>query len=295
MGHALFQTEPAARDIFSEADEILSFPLSTLIFEGPAETLTDTINAQPAILVTSIAILRALEQKIDIRPAFVAGHSLGEFTALVCAGALTFAEGVKLVRERGRLMKAAGVETPGGMAAILGLNADPVAEICATVQAETGQPVQIANDNCPGQIVISGAIAALERAMALAEEQKARKVVRLQVSIPAHSPLMTKAAARFEQVIAKLDIRPPAVPVIGNTTAQALASVDAIRSEMVAQLTNSVRWTESIGHLGGQNVEAFVEIGPKDVLTGLMKRIDRKANRLSIQDAEGISKLGELA
>jgi len=115
MGHALFQTEPAARDIFSEADEILNFPLSTLIFEGPAETLTDTINAQPAIMVTSIAILRALEQKIDIRPAFVAGHSLGEFTALVCAGALTFAEGVKLVRERGRLMKAAGVETPGGM------------------------------------------------------------------------------------------------------------------------------------------------------------------------------------
>ncbi len=294
MGQTLFQTEPAARDLFLEADEILGFPLSTLCFKGPAETLTDTINAQPAILATSIAILRVLEQEMDLRPAFVAGHSLGEFTALVSAGALTFSDALQLVRERGRLMKAAGESQPGGMAAILGMQTAAVTALCASAQKETGQAVQIANDNCPGQIVISGAQAALKRAIELAEESGARRIVPLQVSIASHSPLMTSAAAAFEPLVAQLAIRRPAIPIMGNTTAQALTESPPIRAELIAQLTSSVRWTESIHYLQEQGVDTFVEIGPRDVLTGLMKRIDRKARRFSIQDKEGIAKLASV-
>ena len=291
MGQILAQTEPAARDLYAEADEILGFPLSTLCFKGPDDILTDTLNAQPAILTTSIAILRALEQRSDLRPAFVAGHSLGEFTALVSAGVLSFADGLRLVRERGRLMKAAGEREPGGMAAILGMEATAVAEICALAREKRGQPVQIANDNCPGQIVISGARAALEEAMALAEEKGARRVVPLQVSIASHSPLMEPAALKFEPLVAALALKQPATPVVGNTTARPLADAAAIRAELVSQLTSTVRWKESILYLQEQGVDAFIEIGPKDVLTGLMKRIDRKARRISVQDGDGISRL----
>jgi len=291
MGRALYQAQPVAHDVFAEADEILGFPLSTLCFEGTAEELTDTINAQPAILATSIATLRVLEQETDLRPDFAAGHSLGEFTALVSAGALTFADGLRLVRERGRLMKAAGENQPGGMAAVLGMDAPTLGQICADAQTEIGQAVQIANDNCPGQIVISGGRTALQRAMELAGEKGAKRVIPLQVSIASHSPLMASAAAAFEPVIAQVSLARPAVPVIGNTTARPLADVPAIRAELVAQLTNSVRWTETIHYLQAQGVDTFIEIGPKDVLTGLMRRIDRKASRFSVENEEGIKKL----
>ena len=291
MGQILAQTEPAARDLYAEADEILGFPLSTLCFEGPDDILTDTLNAQPAILATSMAILRVLESKSDLRPAFVAGHSLGEFTALVSAGVLSFADALQLVRERGRLMKAAGERQPGGMAAIIGMQTEELAEICSRVREKRGQPVQIANDNCPGQIVISGARAALEEAMALAEEKGARRVVPLQVSIASHSPLMEPAALGFEPLVTALEVKQAATPVVGNTTARPLADAAAVRTELVSQLTSTVRWKESILYLQEQGVDAFIEIGPKDVLTGLMKRIDRKARRFSIQDAEGISRL----
>ncbi len=291
MGHALYQTEPAAREVFAQADDALGFPLSTLCFEGPVETLTDTINAQPAILTTSIAILRVLEKRADVQPAFVAGHSLGEFTALVSAGALTFADAVRLVRERGRLMKTAGDSQPGGMIAVLGLDASELTDICRAAQSETGQAVQIANDNCPGQTVISGAQAALARAEALAGEAGAKRTVPLQVSIASHSPLMTSAAAAFEPLVAQLSICSPEVPVIGNTTALPLTDTAAIRAELVSQLTQSVRWTETIRYLRAQGVDTLVEIGPGDVLTGLAKRIDRSAGRFSIQDLEGILEL----
>jgi [acyl-carrier-protein] S-malonyltransferase len=291
MGHALYQTELAAREVFAQADEALGFPLSALCFEGPAETLTDTINAQPAILTTSVAILRVLEQRADVQPVFVAGHSLGEFTALVSAGALSFADAVRLVRERGRLMKAAGDLQPGGMIAVLGLEAAVLTDICRSAQTETGQAVQIANDNCPGQTVISGAQAALARARALAEEAGAKRTIPLQVSIASHSPLMASAAAAFEPLVAQLPICPPAVPVIGNTTALPLADIAAIRAELVSQLTQSVRWTETIRYLRAQAVDTLVELGPGDVLTGLAKRIDRSAGRFSIQDLEGILEL----
>lgn len=295
MGRSLYEAEPAARQVYAQADEILGFSLSSLCFEGPPETLTDTINAQPAILATSIAVVRVLEQKTDVRPAFAAGHSLGEFSALVCAGALTFADGLRLVRERGRLMKAAGDSHPGGMAAVLGLEAAEVAGLCSEAEEQAGQPVGIANDNCPGQIVISGARAPLELAIELAQQRGARRVVPLKVSIAAHSPLMAEAAAAFESVVAQVPISQPAFPVIGNTTARPLADAAAIRAEMVAQLTSAVRWNESIGHLHEQGVGVFAEVGPGEVLTGLMKRIHRKARRFSVQDADGIGQIERLA
>lgn len=291
MGHALYLAERAAREVFAQADDILGFPLSRLCFEGPIETLTDTVNAQPAILTTSIAILRILEQRADWRPSFMAGHSLGEFTALVGAGALSFPDAVRLVRERGRLMKAAGDSQPGGMAAVLGLEAAALAQICRRAQTETGQEVQVANDNCPGQIVISGAQAALTRASALAAEAGAKRTVPLQVTIASHSPLMTNAAAEFERVVAQVAIRPPAVPVIGNTTALPLPDVAAIRTELVSQLTQSVRWTETVCYLRAQAVDTLVEIGPGNVLTNLAKRIDRSARRFSLQGPEEIGEL----
>ena len=288
MGQTLHETEPVARDILTQADEVLGFSLSSLCFEGPAETLTDTINAQPAILATSYAVLQVLRQKSDLEPAFVAGHSLGEFTALVCAGALSFPDGLRLVRERGRLMKAAGEAQPGGMAAILGVEREVISEICTTAQAETGGVVQIANDNCPGQIVISGTRAALDRAMALAKEKRAKRVILLPVSIASHSPLMAPAAAAFEPVVAEVAMSRPDVPLIGNTSARPLSDTPSIRAELVAQLTQCVRWTESIRYLLAQGMDTFIEIGPNDILTGLMRRIDRKARRFTVQDQEGM-------
>ncbi len=291
MGQVLARTVPAAGDLFDEADEILGFSLSQLCFHGPADVLTDTINAQPAILTTSIAILRALEQEIDLQPSYVAGHSLGEFSALVAAGTISFADGLQLVRERGRVMKAAGERQPGAMAAVLGMQAAEVTEVCTLAQDETGQAVQIANDNCPGQIVISGARGALDKAMSLATERGARRVVPLDVSIASHSPLMEPAALAFEPMVAALALERSKIPVVGNTSARPLADNTAIRKELVSQLTHTVRWRESIGYLQEQGVDRFIEIGPKDVLTGLMKRIDRRAKRISVQDWEGISKL----
>ncbi len=288
MGQTLHEAEPVARDILTQADEILGFSLSSLCFEGPAETLTDTINAQPAILATSYAILQVLRQKSDAGPAFVAGHSLGEFTALVCAGALSFPDGLRLVRERGRLMKAAGEAQPGSMAAILGMEREVISEICATAQAETGGVVQIANDNCPGQIVISGTLAALDHAMAMAKEKRAKRVILLPVSIASHSPLMGPAAAAFEPVVAEVAMSQPDVPLIGNTSARPLSDIPSIRAELVAQLTHCVRWTESIRYLLAQGIDTFIEIGPNDILTGLMRRIDRKARRFTVQDQEGM-------
>lgn len=294
MGKSLYDSEPAARDVFMQADEILGMNLSSIIFNGPADLLTDTVNAQPALLTTSIAILKTIKQKVSIQPDYTAGHSLGEFTALVSAGALSFSDGLLLVRERGRLMKEAGIRQPGGMAAILGLEAALVREICDQASIETGQPVQIANDNCPGQVVISGAEKALGRAIELAHD-KAKKITPLQVSIASHSPLMEPAAADFSPIVNQVPLEEPSIPVIGNTTADELGSAGDIRTEMVSQLTGSVRWTESMQYLLGKGVTHFIEIGPGGVLTGLMKRIDKTTVRVNVQDGLGILELAELA
>lgn len=288
MGYELYQAEPASRAVFDQADEQLGFRLSGLCFAGPEDDLTDTVNQQPALLVTSIATWRAMEASGWPQAAYMAGHSLGEFSALVAAGSITFSDGLNLVRRRGELMKAAGEREPGAMAAVLALATDEVAGICQQAQSITGRPVQVANDNCPGQVVISGDRQALAEAVRLAEAAGARKVVPLPISIAAHSPLMATAATDFAAVVDATPIRPPQVPIIGNVLAQPLTTPEAIRAELKAQLTSPVRWTDSMNYLGQVGVETVFEVGPGDVLLGLMKRIDRgiKRTKFNIEDRQ---------
>lgn len=290
MAKELAEQFPAAKAMLEEADDVLGFSLSSLCFDGPEELLTDTVNAQPALLAASAAALVALQSELGSlpTPTFFAGHSMGEYSALVAAGCIAYADGLRLVRERGRLMKEAGQRSPGLMAAILALDEAVVAQVCADAQAATGGIVQVANDNCPGQIVISGDRAGMERAMADLEAAGARKVVALAVSIAAHSPLMAPAAAELKAAIDATPVHPPIAPVIGNTTALPLTSADAIRAELVAQLTGSVRWTASMQHAVDAGVETFVEVGPGEVLAGLMKRIARKSERMSVADPAGV-------
>ena len=280
MGSQLYASYRPARTVFEQADRILGFALSRLCFHGPSEALNDTQNTQPAILAASIAALRALDGQED-GPDYVAGHSMGEFSALVASGALSFEDGLTLVRERGRLMKEAGNRRPGGMVAILGLGRQQLEGICASVVAGAKEYVGIANDNCPGQIVISGSLEPLGRAMALAKKHGARRVIRLTVSIAAHSPLMDEAAAKFRHLLDATPLREPIVPFVANTTAQPTADPDAIRHALGEQLTSPVRWTESVCWMIGQGVNRFVEVGPKDVLTGLMRRIDHAVERVT--------------
>lgn len=281
MGRELAYTYPVARDVYTEADEILGFPLSTLSWEGPAEDLDDTINTQPALLTHSVAALRVLSERFPgYKPAYVAGHSMGELSALVAAGSLQFEPTLKLVRRRGELMKSAGQNAPGGMAAILGLDIPTLEAICAS--ASSGDEiVQVANDNCPGQVVISGDSRALNRAMNLAQEAKARKVVPLAVSIAAHSPLMAAAQDEFNLAVMAAPLTQPEIPIIGNVSAQPLTTAEAVRADLRAQLGSRVRWTETIHYLRAQGVDTFVELGSGAVLTGLVKRIDRDTNRFS--------------
>jgi [acyl-carrier-protein] S-malonyltransferase len=307
MGQDLYETYAKARAIFDEADRVLRFPLSKLCFEGPEEELSDTINTQPAILAMSVACFKVLGTRykeqgkgwenleprtLNLEPAFVAGHSMGEYTALVATGALDFADGLKLVRERGRVMKEAGELNPGAMAAIIGLNAGTLEGICqeASIQFPASS-VQIANYNSPGQIVISGRKEALGRAMELAREGGAKRVIPLAVSIASHSPLMQPAAEAFASVVAQVDFHQPRVPVVANVTAVPITTVAEIREELVKQLTSTVRWVESVQYMIAQGVTTFVEIGPKDVLTGLIRRIDKSVRTVNVGDLAGVEAL----
>ncbi|MBN2469892.1 MAG: ACP S-malonyltransferase [Anaerolineae bacterium] len=290
MGADLAARYPAARTAFEEADALLGFPLSRLCWEGPETELNDTYNTQPALFATSIAVLRALEAEIGpVRPAYMAGHSLGELTALTAAGALSFADGLRLVRERGRLMQAAGEQNPGAMAAILGLDTPALETICAQAAAETGQPLVLANDNCPGQIVISGDVAAIDRGIALATEAGAKRAVKLAVSIASHSPLMAPAQAAFDAALSAAGWQPGSATVIGNVSAAPLPDQAAIRAELGAQLTSPVRWTESMQYLLGAGITRFIEVGSGSVLTGLVRRIDRNAERVTLNDAASLA------
>jgi [acyl-carrier-protein] S-malonyltransferase len=298
MARELAEAYPAARAALEEADAVLGFALSRLMFDGPEADLTDTVNAQPALLAASVAALRALagewghtaEQMAGAVPGpavFVAGHSLGEYTALVAAGSLSYADGLRLVRERGRLMKEAGARSPGKMAAILGLDEDKVAAVCAAAR-DQGGIVQVANDNCPGQVVISGDEEGMEAAMGALAAAGARKVMPLAVSIAAHSPLMQPAIAALESAVKSATFHLPQVPVIANTTAQPLVEISAIQDELVDQLTGSVRWTATIQALAEAGVTTFVEVGPGEVLTGLVKRIARGAERINVNDPASV-------
>jgi len=298
MGHALAEKYPSAAAAFQEADDVLGIELSRLCFAGPEETLTDTINAQPALLATSVATLRAIESELDGRiPAaadgpssYVAGHSMGEYTALVAVGSLAYADALRLVRERGRLMQKAGQTAPGLMAAILGMEESRVAEVCAEVTVGS-RLAQVANDNCPGQVVISGNQEGMEAAMEALRKAGARKVVPLAVSIAAHSPLMAPVAAELGEVIDATPLNAAKTPLIANTSAEPIQTVDAIRAELKAQLTGSVRWTASMGCAIDAGINRFVEIGPGNVLASLVKRVQRKSERLTVNDPDGVAAL----
>lgn len=277
MGRELAEVYPRAREIFEQADHILGFRLSNLAWGGPEEALNDTINTQPALMVHSIASLKVFRELYPgFQPAFVAGHSMGELSALVAAGSLDFESALRLVRVRGEVMKQAGERSPGGMAAILGLDIPTVEEICERAQA-AGEIVQVANDNCPGQVVISGSSAALERAIGFAKGAGARKAVSLAVSIAAHSPLMEHAQEDFNRAVESTAFRDPEIPIVGNVTARPLVSVRQIQADLEAQLNSRVRWTESVQWMRSQSVSLFLEFGSDNVLTGLLKRIDRQA------------------
>ena len=292
MGQDLVEAFPQARRVYDEADEILGFSLSSLCFEGPETVLDDTVNTQPAIFITSLAVMQALEAggKLDA-PAMVAGHSLGELTALVAAGAMGLADGVRLVRERGRLMKLAGERSPGGMAAVLKMDDVEVERACKEASDETGKAVQIANYNSPGQVVISGDKEALARAMDLLRERGGRRIVPLAVSIAAHSPLMATVVREYRAAIDGTPMRLPAVPVVGNISAHPLLSVDEIRDELAGQLTWPVRWTASVQWMVEQGVSRFIEVGPKDVLSKLVQRIDPGAEVVNVGDVASIEAL----
>ena len=280
MGREIYQTFPAARDVFEEADCALNFPLSRLCFEGPDGELLQTVNAQPAILTVSIAYLRVLPELCGdrelISPVFVAGHRPGEFSALVAGGALSFTDAVRLVRERGRLMHQVGERTGGGMVAIIGLEEALIEKICR----DTG--TQITNINCPGQIVISGLRQALTRATELSKAMGAYRAIPLRVSGAFHTPLMEPAVEEMSSFISGLAFRDPVIPVVANTTAQPLNTVEEIKAELLYQLCHCIRWQSSVENMIGAGVRTFIEIGPGRVLTGLIKRIDREARTQNI-------------
>lgn len=283
MGKDLAAQYPQARAIFSQADQVLASPISDLCFNGPENILTDTVNAQPALLTHSIAVSSLIKElKPNLTPAFVAGHSLGEYSALCAAGVLSFPDALLLVRERGRAMKDAGMRFPGMMAAVLGMDESALALVCE----ETG--AEIANHNAPGQIVISGPKDQVENAIALAKTRGARRVIPLAVSIASHSRCMQPAVQDFARVIEKTLMYPPNCDIISNVTAEPLKTVDEIRTELVTQLTSPVQWTRSIQFLVDRGVTQFLEVGPKDVLAGLIRRINSSVHAISIGDVASV-------
>lgn len=269
MGQDLCEEYPAAKAVFDQADEVLGISLSQLCFEGPEDDLTETINAQPALLTMSIACLAAVQEAGDLlpEPTYMAGHSLGEYSALAAAGAMDFGTAVSLARERGRLMYEAGQQNPGTMAAIIGLDQKILEDVCL----ETG--VYIANLNCPGQIAISGTVEAVKAASKLAKEKGAKLAIPLQVSGAFRSPLIVSAAEKLSPQIDQAQICTPVTPVIGNTRSQKLTSADIIRTELKEQICSCVQWENTIRVLLDHGVDSFVEIGPSQVLAGLLKRI----------------------
>lgn len=286
MGKDLYGRSEVARELFNRADAILGFPLSKICFEGPEDELRQTRNTQPAIFVHSIALWKLLEWK---DAAMAAGHSLGEYSALVAAGALEFEDALKLVRTRGELMQRAGEENPGTMAAVIGLDPQTVGEICC--KAWTDGVVQAANFNSPGQIVISGSVSGVRKAMELAKERGAKMVKELVVSGAFHSPLMESAQDGLRQALESVPMRNARIPVYANVTAMPVQKADEIRSLLSQQLTNPVRWWESVENMVADGAGTFIEIGPGKVLQGLVKRINAAVQTLGVDRFEDLEKL----
>jgi [acyl-carrier-protein] S-malonyltransferase len=322
MGADIYAASPAARAVFDAVDAALDFGLSRLCFEGPEETLRETINAQPAIVAVSLALLATLREALgalppDLQgapafvgtpaPDYVAGHSVGEYSALVAAGALALPDALRLVRERGRLMHHEGTICPGGMAAVIGLEDAELAALCQEASERTRAMLKaeglgmhpdagrviVANYNAPGQTVLSGERQALELAMELARARGARRVIPLAVSGAFHSPVMAPAADTLAQAVAAADLRDLALPIVSNITAKPLTLAVELRGELAKQLAAPVQWTRTVEHLAGQGVHTFVEIGPGQVLAGLIKRIAKGATILSLSAAGEVPVLAE--
>ena len=285
MGRDAFDRYPEARELFQRADDVLGMGLSRLCFDGPEEELRQTVNTQPAIVTVSLAYLAAARGKhtaVDGEPAFVAGHSLGEYSALIAAGVLSFEDGVMLVRERGRLMQAAGERNPGTLAAILGLDESALEEVCQEAGAE------ICNLNSENQIVIGGGRDAVSRAMDLAKARGARRVLPLKVSGAFHSSLMQPAAEGMAVAIQQVRFRDPEIPLVGNCSGDSLRAGEAIKDELIRQVSTAVQWRRSVLKMLESGVSTFVEIGPGRVLSGLIHQIDRSATLFNIGNADDI-------
>jgi [acyl-carrier-protein] S-malonyltransferase len=289
MGRELAQRFPVAAQAFVEADEALGFPLSKLIFEGPEEELRLTENTQPAIMTASVAVWRVLAQH-GVEPALAAGHSLGEWSAHVAAGTIGFADAVRAVKARGRAMQLAVPAGQGGMAAVLSLDPAQVAEACREAAQETGLPVAAANLNSPNQTVISGALAAVERAAALAKAKGARRAVMLPVSAPFHCALMQPAQEEVARVLAALTLADPRIPVAANVTGGLVTTAEAARDALTRQVTGAVRWVDCMKSLVGAGAELFIEVGPGKVLCGLLRQIDPAQKALNVEDAASLEK-----
>lgn len=286
MGSDLAEKFSAAKQVFEEADDALGFALSDLCFNGPAEALQLTENTQPAILATSIAALRAAESEGFPAPDFVAGHSLGEYSALVAAGSLSLRDAVTTVRYRGRYMQEAVPVGTGAMAAILGADLETVNDACA--EAAQGAVCSAANINSPGQIVIAGETTAIDRAMVLLKERGARRAVKLNVSAPFHCALMKPAQDRLAADLEAITFADPKMPLITNVDAAAIQSGEKARESLVRQVSQPVRWRETVEFLINQGVQTFVEIGPGKVLSGLVRQTDRNVRCLNVESAESL-------
>ncbi|ROU02385.1 ACP S-malonyltransferase [Histidinibacterium lentulum] len=295
MGRDLAEAYPAARAVFEEVDAALGEKLSALIWEGDTETLTLTANAQPALMATSMAAMAALEAEgVEVTAAgFVAGHSLGEYSALCAAGALTLTDTARLLRIRGRAMQEAVPVGEGAMAALLGLDFATVAEVAA--EAAEGEVCQAANDNDPGQVVVSGHAGAVARAVEIAKARGAKRAVMLPVSAPFHSALMAPAAEAMRTALAEADVRTPKVPLVANVTAGAVTDPDEIRARLVEQVTGSVRWRESVLFMRAEGVTDFWEIGAGKALSGMVRRIDRDAACRALGSADEVKAAAEAA
>ena len=289
MGKDLYEEFASARQVFEEADQALGFSLSGLCFSGPEEDLRRTLNTQPAILATSYACLRVAQElgllSQDEPPGFMAGHSLGEYTALAAAGVLSFGEAIRLVRERARLMDEAGTARPGSMAAVLGMDEQALEAVCQ----ETG--VEMANINSPGQIVISGAKDALAKAMELASARGARRVLPLEVSAAFHSRLMEPANEGIAKAVAGVTFQKAQVPIIANSTAQPVVTSEEVKEELLRQLCSPVRWQSSVEYMLEHGVAQFIEIGPGKVLTGLAKRINGDVKTVNLSDVPSLREM----
>ncbi|MDR7074531.1 ACP S-malonyltransferase [Fictibacillus barbaricus] len=286
MGKQLADQETLAKEVFAKADEKLKLDLSTIIFEGPEEVLKKTEYTQPALLTVSTAVLEVFK-KYGITPDFTAGHSLGEYSALVAAESISFEDAVFAVRNRGLLMEEAVPSGVGTMAAILGMDQEHLETITGEV-TEAGNSVQVANLNCPGQIVISGTVKGVEEAGSRAKEEGA-KVIPLQVSGPFHSSLMKPAAEKFTEVLSAIEIKDAKTPVIANVTAKPVTSGNEIQEKLIEQLYSPVRWEETVRELMDQGVDTFIEIGPGKVLCGLIKKVNRRANCMAIGDMDSLA------